>query len=321
VNPVTTLIWGLAVTVVVVLSWLGGIVYLRRMRKAMRAEPIGELTDQLQETDKQAHSIEAWLARAEALPEGKKPESLAPQERDQNRLQELADRHFPHIEVPHPHLNLIGITGLEKRLVTWGCEHTGLPNPFDALERLTGDPDDLKRATKAWHEAHADVVTVVDQLCVATANLHENWTDPSIDREMQEKFFGILADYLTEIDGLAADLKTTEETLRGMQAEAALAEGTIVGLINLLIGSLGGFMVEAVMTAGTMTPAVAAQAQVELTWVLKQVARALGRLGSVYTNTRHVLQSVTGFKGLDHMHVRFQIAEAEKIATSIDATI
>ena len=45
---------------------------------------------------------------------------------------------------------------------------------------------------------------------------------------------------------------TTADTLRGLQAEAALAEGTIAGLVNLLVGSLGGYLVESVLTAGTL---------------------------------------------------------------------
>jgi hypothetical protein len=315
VNPTTALIIGVSITALTVISWLGGIVYLRRMRTAMQAAPVAATGDQLHATASDASSIEAWLARAAALPDGEEPTAVDGP-RDQGRLHELAARHFPSLAEPHPHLHLVGLTGVEKRLLHWVCEHTGMPNPFDALERMTGDPDELRRATEAWQDAHTDITAVIDQLCVATARLHEDWTDPDA-----AKFFAILADYLSELDALAADVKATGDTLRGLQAEAALAEGTIVGLINLLVGSLGGYVVEAVLTAGTMTPAVAAQAQVELTWVLKQVARALGRLQAIYANTRRVLQSVTGFKGLGHMPARFQIAEVEEIARSIDSVV
>jgi hypothetical protein len=319
---------GLGASLVVILSWLGGIVYLRRMRKALQSEtriPLqrtasatASLVTETLATGSAATgspkstSIDAWLARAAALPDGVEPKA-ATGERDQSILKDIADRHFPHIAVPHPHLHLIGITGLEKRLVTWVCEHTGLPNPFDALERLTGDPDDLRRATRAWQDAHHDIVAAIDELCVGAARLHEEWTGPPAERAVD-----LFAEYLTELDALAADIGTTGETLRGLQAEAALVESTIVGLINLIVGSLGGYLVEAVVTAGTMTPAVAAQAQVEMTWVLKQIARALGRLQSVYTNTRHVLASVTGFKTLGQGTARFRIADAEQIARSID---
>src|SRR5204863_353452 len=119
---------------------------------------------------------------------------------------------------------------------------------------------------------------------------------------------------------LAADLKTTADTLRGLQAEAALAEGTIAGLVNLLVGSLGGYLVESVLTAGTLTPAVAAQAQLELTWVLKQIALTLARLQSVYANTRHVLESVAGFRGLAQMRARFQLSAVRALEQTIDAS-
>ena len=82
--------------------------------------------------------------------------------------------------------------------------------------------------------------------------------------------------------------------------------------------AFGGYVVEAVLSAGTMTPAVAAQAQIELTWVLKQIAKALGRLESIYVNVRHILQSVTGFKGLDHVRQRFRPEELAAIARAID---
>jgi hypothetical protein len=85
-----------------------------------------------------------------------------------------------------------------------------------------------------------------------------------------------------------------------------------------MIGSFGGYLVEAVLTVGTMTPAVAAQAQVELTWVVKQIALVLSRLQSIYTNTRDVMASVAGFKGLEQMRARFQLDVVENIERSID---
>jgi len=127
------------------------------------------------------------------------------------------------------------------------------------------------------------------------------------------------ADYLAELDTLAANLAMTAETLRGLQAEAALAEGTVAGLINLLIGSFGGFLVEEVLSVGTMTPAVAAQAQVELTWVLKQTAMAAGRLQGIYANTKHVLDSVSGFKGLGHMRDCFQVEAVHRLERLVDS--
>jgi hypothetical protein len=68
-----------------------------------------------------------------------------------------------------------------------------------------------------------------------------------------------------------------------------------------------------------MTPAVAAQAQVELTWVLKQIAMAAGRLQGIYANTKHVLDSVSGFKGLSHMRVCFQTEVVQSIERLVDA--
>jgi uncharacterized protein YukE len=308
--PVLT---GVGLSALFVMLWLGGILYVRRMRRAMQDSRLAGQREALQQTGAQAHSIEEWVARGATLPEGKQPVPAG--ERDQSKLEELARRHFPYLHVPHVHLHLVGLTGVEKRLLAWVSQHTGLPNPFDALERLTGDPDALERATKAWRGAHTDLVATIDGLCAATERLHERWTGEAADR-----FFPLLADYLNELQALSADVATTADTLRGMQAEAALAEGTIASLINLLVGSLAGYLVEAVLTAGTLTPAVAAQAQVELTWVLKQIALALARLQSVYANTRHVLATLAGFKDLAQMRARFQLGTVEALERTIDST-
>jgi len=81
---------------------------------------------------------------------------------------------------------------------------------------------------------------------------------------------------------------------------------------------LGGYLFEAVATAGTLTPAVAAQAQIELTWVLKQIARVLAKLPSAFANARHILRSVTGFERLQKAGQRFQVVDMQVIAHSFD---
>ena len=310
------LITGLSFAVLIFGMWGFGVLLVRNQRRKMQDAPAAELTEDIARTAVEVHSIEEFIARAEALPEGTKPEPRPEHavERDQERLETLADRHFPHIEIPHPHLHLVGITGLEKRLLAWVSHHTGLPSPFDLLDKLTGDPDELGRAAKAWDAAHEHVQVTITELCSAAADLHAAWDD-----ETAERFYPLLADFLAELDTLAANLATSGETLRGLQGEAALTEGTVAGLINLLVGSLGGFLVEEVLSVGTMTPAVAAQAQVEITWVLKQIAMAAGRLQGLYANTKHVLDSVSGFKGLTHMRDCFQVDVVKRIERLVDS--
>lgn len=310
------LLTGLGFSLLIFGMWAFGVLIIRSQRRKLQAAPGESLTTDIAQTAAEAHSIEEFIARAEALPEGQKPEPRPEHltERDQERLSHLADHHFPHLDIPHPHLHLVGITGLEKRLLAWVSHHTGLPSPFEALDKLTGDPDELARAAKAWDAAHDHVQKTITDLCHAAATLHAGW-----DGEAADRFYPLLADFLTELDTLAANLTMSAETLRGLQAEAALAEGTIAGLINLLIGSLGGFLVEEVLSVGTMTPAVAAQAQVEITWVLKQIAMAAGRLQGIYANTKHVLDSVTGFRGLAHMRDCFQIDVVHRIERLVDS--
>jgi WXG100 family type VII secretion target len=309
------LITGLSFAALIFGIWGLGVLVVRSQRRKLQEAPGQELTEQIAETAAEVHSIEEFIARADALPEGKKPQPRPEhvEARDQDKLEMLAKHHFAHLDIPHPHLHLVGITGLEKRLLAWVSHHTGLPSPFVYLDKLTGDPDELARAAKAWDAGHDHVQQTVSDLCSAAKALHSTWDDENADR-----FYPLLADFLAELDTLADNLTKSSEALRGLQAEAALAEGTITGLINLLIGSLGGFVVEEVLSVGTMTPAVAAQAQVEITWVLKQIAMAAGRLQGIYANTRHVLDSVSGFKGLTHMHSCFQIENVKRIERLVD---
>ena len=310
------LITGLSFSALIFGMWGFGVFLVRRQRKKMQAANAQELSLDIAATAVEIHSIEEFIARAAALPEGSRPQPRPEHtvERDQEQLEHVARRHFPHLDVPHPHIHLVGITGLEKRLLAWVSLHTGLPSPFEVLDRLTGDPDELQRAAKAWDAAHTHVKEVFDDLCEATSELHGDWSG-----DLAERFYPLLADFLAELETLAGNLATNGETLRGLQAEAALAEGTIAGLVNLLIGSLGGFLVEEVISVGTMTPAVAAQAQVEITWVLKQIAMAAGRLQGIYANTKHVLDSVSGFKGLSHMRECFQTEVVQSIERLVDA--
>lgn len=310
------LLTGFGFSVLIFAIWGFGVLVVRSRRRKLQQAPGEQLITDLAATAVEVHSIEEFIARAAELPEGSKPQARPDhaRERDQERLEHLADHHFPHIDVPHPHIHLVGITGLEKRLLAWVSHHTGLPSPFEVLDKLTGDPDELTRAAVAWDAAHDHVQSTIGDLCRAAAALHADWDGPTADR-----FYPLLADYLSELDTLAANLAMTAETLRGLQAEAALAEGTIAGLVNLLVGSLGGFLVEEVLSVGTMTPAVAAQAQVELTWVLKQIAMAAGRLQGIYANTKHVLDSVSGFKGLTHMRDCFQVEVVHRIERLVDS--
>lgn len=310
------LITGLSFAALIFGMWGLGVLVVRNQTRKLKTAPGAELTGQMEQTAAEAHSIEEFIARAEALPPGREPEPRPEHlmARDQQQLEKLADRHFAHLAVPHPHIRLVGITGLEKRLLAWVSHHTGLPSPFEFLDKLTGDPDELERAAKAWDEAHTRVQQTVTGLCSAARDLHDSWDD-----ETAARFYPLLADFLAELDTLADNLAKSAETLRGLRGEAALAEGTIAGLINLLIGSLGGFLVEEVLSVGTMTPAVAAQAQVEITWVLKQIAMAAGRLQGIYANTRHVLDSVSGFKGLTHMHNCFQADVVQRIERLVDS--
>src|ERR1051325_7410642 len=109
------LITGLSFAALIFGIWGLGVLVVRGQSRKLREAPGAELTEQIEETASEVHSIEEFIARAAALPDGSKPEPRPDHvaERDQDRLETLATHHFPHLDVPHPHIHLVGITGLE----------------------------------------------------------------------------------------------------------------------------------------------------------------------------------------------------------------
>jgi hypothetical protein len=99
--------------------------------------------------------------------------------------------------------------------------------------------------------------------------------------------------------------------VRAVRSEAQLAEGTIQMLINILIGSLGGMLVAEFITAGTVTPVAAAQAQVELAYVAKKIAFLGGKVNMVQSDITKILDAVRGFKRLEAMRFIFDLAAIE----------
>jgi hypothetical protein len=241
------------------------------------------------------------------------PEEYKDHEReplDEEALAEIGRRHLSNIHIPH--LPIPGISTLEKKLVFWVCDHTGAPNPFHALERMTGDCVELLRAEQAWEAAFKDVEASAAQMREAAVPLRAAWTGDEAER------FGVALDaYLVELDALAGSVRTTWECLRAIRSEAQLAESTVQMLINLLIGSLGGIVVAELMTAGTVTPVAAAQVQVELAYVAKKIAFLGGKLQALYSDITKVLNAVHGFKRLEAMRFVFDIAPAAAAAAPL----
>jgi uncharacterized protein YukE len=222
---------------------------------------------------------------------------------DESALAEIGRRHLSHVHVPS--LPIPGLGTMEKKLVCWVCEHTGAPNPFHALERLTGDAIELQRAEKAWEAAYNEVEAAIETIRAAAGPLRAGWTG-----EEAERFGAALDSYLEGLDALAGCVRTTRECLRAIRSEAQLAESTAQMLINLLLGSLGGLVVAELMTAGTVTPVAAAQVQMELAYVAKKIATVGGKLSALFSDVVKVLDAVHGFKRIEAMRFVFDLAPA-----------
>jgi uncharacterized protein YukE len=220
---------------------------------------------------------------------------------DEAALAEIGRRHLTHIHVPA--IPVPGLGTLEKKLVFWVCEQTGAPNPFHALERLTGDGLELQRAEKAWEAAYNDVEAAAATIRDAAVPLRATWSGGAAER-----FGAALDSYLEGLDALAGCVRTTRECLRAIRSEAQLAESTVQMLINLLLGSFGGLVVAELMTAGTVTPVAAAQVQMELAYVGKKIATIGGKLSALYSDVTKVLDAVRGFKRIEAMRFVFDLA-------------
>ena len=220
---------------------------------------------------------------------------------DEAALAQIGQKHLSHVHIPS--IPIPGLSTTEKRLICYVCDHTGAPNPFHALERVTGDCIELKRAEQAWEAAYRDVEAAAATIRAGAEPLRSAWQGAEADR------FGAAMDsYLEGLDVLAGCVRTTWECLKAIRSEAQLAESTVQMLINILVGSLGGVVVAELMTAGTVTPVAAAQVQMELAYVGKKIATIGGKLNALYSDIIKVLDAVRGFKQLDAMRFVFDLA-------------
>lgn len=228
----------------------------------------------------------------------------APAPLDQKVLAEIGRKHLSHFSLPH--IPIPGLGTLEKKLIFYICEHTGAPNPFLALEKFTGDGVELERVERIWEDGYKDLAARIAVLRSAEQSLATQWQGAEAER-----FRTCAGVYLDELDALAGCVRTTWECVRAVRSEAQVAEGTILMLINLLVGSLGGLLVAEFVTAGTVTPVAAAQAQAELAYVAKKIATLGGKLNALRSDIVKVLDAVHGFKRIEAMRFAFDLAALE----------
>jgi hypothetical protein len=228
----------------------------------------------------------------------------APPPLDQEALAEIGRKHLSHFHIPS--LPIPGLSTIEKKLIFYICDHTGAPNPFHALEELTGDGVELQRVEKIWEAGYKDLTERIATLRAAETALVQQWQGAEAER-----FHAAAEVYLDELDTLAGCVRTTWECVRAVRSEAQVAEGTILMLINLLVGSLGGLLVAEFITAGTVTPVAAAQAQAELTYVAKKIATLGGKLNALRSDVVKILDAVHGFKRIEAMRFVFDLAALE----------
>jgi hypothetical protein len=228
----------------------------------------------------------------------------APAPLNQEALAEIGRSHLSHFHIPN--IPIPGLGTLEKKLIFFVCDRTGAPNPFHALEAITGDPVELLRVEKIWEGGYRELSARIGAVRVAREAVAARWSG-----EEAERFRLATTAYLDELDALAGCVRTTWECVRAVRSEAQVAEGTILMLINILVGSLGGLLVAEFVTAGTVTPVAAAQAQVELAYVAKKIAFLGGKLNALRSDVIKILDAVHGFKRIEAMRFVFDLAALE----------
>jgi hypothetical protein len=78
------LLTGFGFSTLILAIWGFGVLVVRSQRRRLQAAPSEQLTAGLAGTAAEVHSIEEFIARANALPEGKQPEPRPDHARDRD---------------------------------------------------------------------------------------------------------------------------------------------------------------------------------------------------------------------------------------------
>jgi len=168
-----------------------------------------------------------------------------------------------------------GISGALDEAVEWTLEKTGV---LTWLEKVTGAPELLTEAAKAWHDRAVDMQQVADDLRTGAGQLSEEW-----EGQASDSFARHTGEIVTAIDATAEDMSQTAQILGQAAKECELAEETVIHLITelieLLIAQLATSFILDLVSFGLATVVDALVSAGEVAVYVERISAVSVRLG------------------------------------------
>ncbi|WP_246193163.1 WXG100 family type VII secretion target [Kitasatospora atroaurantiaca] len=170
-----------------------------------------------------------------------------------------------------------GISGALDEAVEWTLEKTGV---LTWLEKVTGAPELLTEAAKAWHDRAVDMQQVADDLRTGATQLSEDWQGQASD-----SFARHTGEIVTAVDATAEDMSQTAQILGQAAKECELAEETVIHLISelieMLIAQLATSFILDLVTFGMATVVDALVSGAEVAVYIERIGVVSERLATV----------------------------------------
>jgi WXG100 family type VII secretion target len=188
-----------------------------------------------------------------------------------------------------------------------------LADPFiEAIEMVSGDPDDLTRAAEVWRSAAGQVRDVADQQKADVARTREHWKGEASDA------FGKKLDEVGQtLEGVSKNLEETSGTLveaaKGCAESANLILDILVDLLMMLITDLLVSLALSVVSAGVSLAAGAAKAAISAARAFAKVVKVVEKLTKLLEKLRELLMKLK--RGLEAYKRGFQELKELKGAT------
>jgi len=189
-----------------------------------------------------------------------------------------------------------------------------LTSPFlEAVEMVSGDPDDLCRAAEVWQSAASQVRDLRSQHISDVRNVRERWKGESSDA-----FCGRAQQVGDSLEGVAENLDGTADLLvraaEGCAEAANLIIDILVDLVTFLISDLLVSLALAAASAGTSLAAGAAGAAARAAASFAKVTKVIGELARLLERLREMFQKLKS--GLEAYRQGFQLLKSLKKETS-----
>jgi WXG100 family type VII secretion target len=190
-----------------------------------------------------------------------------------------------------------------------------LADPFlEAIEMVSGDPDDLTRAAEVWRGAAGQVRTIADQQKADVAKAREQWQGSASDA-----FGKMLGETGTTLGDIAKNLDETSgllvEAAKGCVEAANLIIDILIDLLMMLVADLLVSLALSVISAGASLAAGAAKAAATAARAFAKVVKVVEKLAKLLDKIRDLLMRLK--KGLEAYKKGFEALRKAKKGTKL----